>query len=60
VTGQSLVRAIETKRSTKRGLYNISWSVNFLIDSHQPLPRSLQILGITVNPHLVTFKPKTI
>jgi hypothetical protein len=60
VTGQSLVRAVETKRSAERGLYNTSWSVNFLTDSHQPLPRSLRILGITVNPHLVTFKPKTI
>jgi hypothetical protein len=60
VTGQTLVRAVETRRSAERGLYNTSWSVNFLTSSHQSLPRSLRILGTTVNPHLVIFKPKTI
>lgn len=60
VTGQTLVRAVETRVSAEKGLYNTSWSVNFLTDSHQPIPRSLRILGTTVNPHLVIFKPKTI
>jgi hypothetical protein len=60
ITGQTLVRAVETKGSAERGLYNTSWSINFLIDSYQLLPRSSQILRTTVNLHLVVFKPKTI
>ena len=59
-TGQTPIRAVETKRSTESNLFNTSWSVNFLTDSHQPIPRTLRILGTTTNPHLVVYKPKTI
>ena len=59
-TGQTPIRAVETKRSTETNLFNTSWSVNFLTDSHQPIPRILRILGTTTNPHLVVYKPKTI
>ena len=59
-TGQTPIRAVETKRSTEANLFNTSWSVNFLTDSHQLIPRTLRILGTTTNPRLVTYKPKTV
>jgi hypothetical protein len=59
-TGQSLVKAAETRASSKLGLYNTSWTVNFLSNSHQLLPRTLRILGTTVTLHKIIYKPKVI
>jgi hypothetical protein len=34
--------------------------MHFLTDSHQPLPRTLRILGTTVSLHKIAYKPKVI
>ena len=59
-TGQSLVKVIETRASAKKGLYNTSQIINFLTHSYQLLPKSLQILKITVSLYKIIYKPKVI
>lgn len=57
---QSLARAVETKDSAQKNLYNTSWIASFPTESHSPLPRNLRILGATVTVAVIKTKPKTV
>lgn len=58
-TGQTAIRATETKKSTESGLFSTSWTIHFLAATHKPIPRSLRILGTTASAHSIFLKPKT-
>jgi hypothetical protein len=60
ITNQTLIRAVETKDSIQKNLYNTSWIASFPTEAHCPLPRSLRILGTTVTSAIIKIKPKTV
>ena len=60
VTNQALTRAVETKDSTQKNLYNTCWIVSFLTEAHCPLPRNLRILGASITAAVIKVKPKTV
>ena len=60
ITGQQPVHSTETLSSKEEGLFNTSWTVHFLADTHKALPRRLRILGTVVQTHEVKTKLKTI
>ena len=57
---QSLARAVETKDSAQKNLYNTSWIASFPTEGHSPLPRNLRILGAAVTVAVIKTKPKTV
>src|SRR5438477_426636 len=60
LTGQTISRATETKESVHSGLYNTSWVISFLAETHCPLPRTLQILGASTTLSIIKSKPKIV
>ena len=57
-TGQTVARAVESRLSNASGSYHTTWLVSFEMDAHQPLPRTLRILGTAVYSTVLVFKPK--
>ena len=53
-------RAAETNESVQNNYFNTSWILSFNTKTHQPLPRTLRILGPSVNVSLVKLRHKTI
>jgi hypothetical protein len=58
VTSQIVARAVESKLSNASGSYHTTWLVSFEMDAHQPLPRTLRILGTAIYSSVLVFKPK--
>jgi hypothetical protein len=59
-TKQSITKALETKDSTESGSFHTTWLVSFDTTTHQPLSRTLRILGTSVYSAVLVYKPKTI
>jgi len=59
-TSQPVTKAVETKDSIQKNLYNSSWIVSFPTEGHTPLTRSLRILGTTITAAIIKTKLKTI
>lgn len=57
-TGEPPARVVETAQSVQDGLFNTSWFVSFVSESHVALNKNLRILGVRAVARLVTFKPK--
>jgi hypothetical protein len=60
IANQSLARAVETKDSAQKNLYNTSWIASFPTEGHSPLPRNLRILGAAVIVAVIKTKQKTV
>jgi len=54
---QSPVRSVETKLSSESSSFHTTWVVSFERVAHQPLPRTLRILGSAV--HCAVIPPRT-
>jgi hypothetical protein len=54
-TGQTAIRATETKKSIESGLFNTSWTIHFLAATHKPIPRTRHY----ASAHPISLKPKT-
>lgn len=57
---QRPTRITETNESVQDNLFNTSWLMSFNTETHQPLPRTLRILGASVNVSWVKPRHKTI